>query len=88
MDPVLISAGIFGIALLSLIYTQSGNYLSLREYATYREFILREIDAVRSRISFLEQTRPTTGELEAKLGSNKCPDPRKLYLNPNEVKQG
>lgn len=38
------------------------------ETIIFRTFILRELDNIERRLNNLEQTRPTTGELEARLG--------------------
>ena len=60
--------GLFVIALLTIFFQQNSKFLSIREHESYQAFVTREMDYLRSRISILEQTRPTTGELEAKLG--------------------
>jgi hypothetical protein len=66
------------IAGLSLASTMLGKSLSIREHEESRNNINNRIDAVlhqarrdddrlEHRIEILEQTRPTTGELEARL---------------------
>ena len=71
--PVGIALGVLAVGLVGLIFNQAASKLSVREYESYTAFIVRELDAIRERITFLEQTRPTTGELEAKLGiPKKC----------------
>ena len=68
---LLIAAGVFIIALAALFMNSSARFLSIREHATYSGFITREIDNIYKRLDVLERTRPTTGELEAKIGLNK-----------------
>lgn len=63
--------GLFAIALVGFIVTTNAKYLSIREYETYNTFVVRELDTITARLNILEQTRPTTGELEARLGGMK-----------------
>jgi hypothetical protein len=74
---IMVPTGIFIIAIAGLFLnnaTQAKSlaekFLSIREHETYNDFIKRELDRIAQRLTFLEQTRPTTGELEAKLKAN------------------
>jgi hypothetical protein len=68
---ILIPLGLLAIGLLSLVFTSSAKYLSIREHETYNAFMIRELNNLSARIGTLEQTRPTTGEIEARLGKMK-----------------
>jgi hypothetical protein len=59
--------GLFVIALLTIFFNQGSKYLSIREHESYQAFVTRELDYLRGRITILEATRPTTGEIAAKL---------------------
>jgi len=63
---VLGSIGILVLGVASYYLTTSAKYLTIREYETYNQFMIREIDKLGNQILVLEQTRPTTGELEAR----------------------
>ncbi len=52
------------VSLLVLVSRGMDKSLSIREYESYREAIGRDIERVERRLQLLEQTRPTTGELE------------------------
>ena len=67
------------VAFLSRTFDKS---LSVREHEEYRNAVLRQLaemrdgyqrecDRLEDRVKVLEQTRPTTGEIEARLGKEK-----------------
>lgn len=68
---VVIAAGVFIVSLIALFLSSSAKYLSIREHETYTAFLTREMDLINNRLLLLEQTRPTTGELEARLQTGK-----------------
>ena len=59
--------GALFIAIATFYILTSSKFLSIREHMQYNEFVIRELDRVSNRISVLEQTRPTTGEIEARM---------------------
>ena len=78
MDASYIALGAVVISALSLAAQLLGKSLSIREHEEFRNNIkdsLREIKAdyirddarLEDRVKILEQTRPTTGEIEARL---------------------
>ena len=69
--PTLVAAGILLVTLSALYVSSTARYLSIREHESYRSFILREVDQLNHRILVLEQTRPTTGEIEARMNGTK-----------------
>ena len=52
------------------ITTSLDKSLSIREHEEYKRAIQRELDQFRYDIHIMEQTRPTTGEIEARLDRN------------------
>ncbi len=54
---------IFAVFARSQEKTQEKN-LSIREHEAYKAAVDRDIHRVENRLSHIEQTRPTTGELE------------------------
>ncbi len=58
------AGGALIISLISLLMKSFEKNLSIREYETYSKVIARDIQRVEGRMVQLEQTRPTTGELE------------------------
>jgi hypothetical protein len=64
---LLITASVAIIALSGLYISSFSRYLSIREHETYQTYVTREMDELSRRIDVLEKTRPTTGEIEAKL---------------------
>ena len=46
-------------------------YLSRNEFRLFSERVIAELTHIRGQLTVLEQTRPTTGELEAKIGKKK-----------------
>jgi hypothetical protein len=82
MDSSYIALGAVLISALSLAAQMLGKSLSIREHEEFRNNVkdsLREIksDYIRDdarleeRVKILEQTRPTTGEIEARLDRTK-----------------
>ena len=68
MSPeTLIASGALVLALLSLLIRTFDKSLTIREHDEYKRAVVREIDRLESRINRLEETRPTTGELEARI---------------------
>jgi hypothetical protein len=65
-----ISVGLLFIALAGLYLNTSATYLAIREHEAFRASVQREFDQLRYEIRILQETRPTTGELEARLGVN------------------
>lgn len=49
---------------LSLLSRMSDKSLSIREHEAYKEAAARDIHRVETRLSQIEQSRPTTGELQ------------------------
>jgi hypothetical protein len=75
----LIGLGIGAVTIFSRMFDKS---LSLREHEEFKRAIndaitlnrkqfQREVDRIEDRIKILEQTRPTTGELEARIDRNR-----------------
>ena len=60
----IIAGGALVISLMSLLMKTFDKNLSIREHEAYREAVARDIARVEIRLQHLEQTRPTTGELE------------------------
>lgn len=60
----IISLGALGLATLTLITRSFDKNLSIREHEAHRDAVQRDINRVEMRLNHLEQTRPTTGELE------------------------
>lgn len=64
---IFIGLGVLVLGAFGFYLNSSARYLSIREHNQYNDFILRELDKTSQRVSILEQTRPTTGEIEARL---------------------
>ncbi len=61
--------GEFGLLLITgfgIFLASSAKFFTIREQEEFINRINRELDQIHLRIYTLEQTRPTTGELEAK----------------------
>lgn len=69
--PIAITFGIFSVAVGGLFLNYAGRFLSIREHESYQEAVRREMDKLHERVNTIEQTRPTTGELEARLNYKK-----------------
>ncbi len=52
------------ISLLALVSRSLDKNLSIREHEAHRDAVQRDVHRVEMRLNHLEQTRPTTGELE------------------------
>jgi methylthioribose-1-phosphate isomerase len=60
----LIALGALVISALTLIGRSFDKNLTIREYETYSNAVRSDIERVEKRLQHLEQTRPTTGELQ------------------------
>jgi hypothetical protein len=67
----IVPVGLLVLAIIGLLINNASTYLSIREHTTYQNFVQREMDTIGRRLDRLEDTRPTTGELEAKIGTKK-----------------
>ena len=76
--PALLAIAAIAVSIFSAMGRFSEKALSVREHEEFRNSIRdqflavrdqerRDVDRVESRLNQLEQTRPTTGELEARL---------------------
>jgi hypothetical protein len=65
-DPVLIIISVLalGLSAVTLLMRGFDKSLSIREHEAYKDAVSRDIMRVETRLSHLEQTRPTTGELQ------------------------
>ncbi len=61
---ILIALGALAISIISVLSRTLDKNLSIREHEAHRDAIQRDIDRVEARLGHMEQTRPTTGELE------------------------
>ncbi len=52
------------VSVLTLVSRAMDKSLSIREHEAYKAAVDRDIHRVEARLQLLEQTRPTTGELE------------------------
>lgn len=68
--PFILSGGVLLIAFITMTLLPS-KYLYVREHEIHVKSIERQLDSLKERLNLLEQTRPTTGELEAKLATQK-----------------
>ncbi len=59
-----IAIAALAISLFTTIGKSLDKSLSIREHEAHRNAVQRDIDRVEERLSHMEQTRPTTGELE------------------------
>ncbi len=62
---ILLPAGLLLLGLAGFFLSSSSRYLTIREQAALTAFLTRELDQMHGKITTLEQTRPTTGELQA-----------------------
>jgi hypothetical protein len=63
-----ISIGALVVSALVAFSRTLDKSLSIREHEEFSKSVHRDIDRVERRIELIEQTRPTTGELEARMG--------------------
>jgi len=68
--PLIIAGGVLITGLLGLVFNNSSKYFTIREHAEFKMAVFRELDVLREGIRTLEQTRPTTGELLARIQNN------------------
>ncbi len=61
---ILIALGALAISIISVLSRTLDKNLSIREHEAHRDAVQRDIHRVEVRLNHLEQTRPTTGELE------------------------
>lgn len=80
----LIALGALTVAVLSIFIRSFEKSLSIREYETYRNSVRADIERVEKRLQHLEQSRPTTGELQILAeGLNKRIDELKRIQYPH-----
>ncbi len=60
----LLALGALAISIINLLTRSLDKNLSIREHEAHRDAVQRDIHRVENRLGHLEQTRPTTGELE------------------------
>ncbi len=60
----LVALGALAISMINLLTRSLDKSLSIREHEAHRDAVQRDIHRVEGRLGHLEQTRPTTGELE------------------------
>ncbi len=60
----LIAFAAIAISVINLLTRSLDKSLSIREHEAHRDAVQRDIHRVENRLGHLEQTRPTTGELE------------------------
>jgi hypothetical protein len=60
----IIALGALAISVISVISRSLDKSLSIREHEAHRDAVQRDIHRVEIRLNHIEQTRPTTGELE------------------------
>ena len=64
-DPyIVISVLALVFSVLTFLARMADKGLSIREHEAYKEAVSRDIQRVEDRLLHLEQTRPTTGELQ------------------------
>lgn len=61
---ILLAIGALAFSALGLLTRAFDKNLSIREYETYRKSVQNDIERLERRLGHLEQTRPTTGELQ------------------------
>lgn len=62
--PTIVAFGALIVSLLALASKTVDKSLSIREHEAYKNAVERDIARVEHRLMLIEQTRPTTGELE------------------------
>lgn len=60
-----IAIAAFGLSVLSYIVRAADKNISIREHDLFKDGVERDIDRLERRIERIEETRPTTGELQA-----------------------
>ncbi len=61
---IIVALGALAISIISVLSRTLDKNLSIREHEAHRDAVQRDIYRVEVRLNHLEQTRPTTGELE------------------------
>jgi hypothetical protein len=64
---IAIAIGAFAVAVFSLLIRAFDRSPTIREHDKLEELMHKEIDRIENRIIRIEDTRPTAGELEARL---------------------
>ena len=64
---IIMPTGLLFLGIAGFFLTSSSRHLTIREQAAFNAFITRELDQLHAAVRVLEQTRPTTGELQAEL---------------------
>jgi hypothetical protein len=64
--PNLANVVLIVLTALGLYASSAAKFFTIREHTSYAYLMQREIDSMLDRIKVIEQTRPTTGELEAR----------------------
>ncbi len=61
---IIVAFGSLAISIISVLSRTLDKNLSIREHEAHRDAVQRDIHRVEVRLNHIEQTRPTTGELE------------------------
>ena len=61
---ILVAIGSLALSLFVAVGRSLDKSLSIREHEAHRDAVQRDIHRVEARLNHIEQTRPTTGELE------------------------
>jgi hypothetical protein len=67
----IIAIGAIAMSAISILARAFDKSLSIREHEEFSKNVHRDTDRIERRIELIEQTRPTTGELEARLDSSR-----------------
>jgi hypothetical protein len=70
-SDILIGLGVLLLGVMGFYLSSSTRYFTIREHNEHKASIIREFDKIHEQIVRLETTRPTTGELEAKITKGK-----------------
>jgi hypothetical protein len=68
---ILIAGGILSVTLVGFYVNSLNKFLTIREHVEFKDNVYRELDKHQEAIIRLEDTRPTTGELESYLKASK-----------------
>ncbi len=61
---IIVALGALVVSIISVLSRTLDKNLSIREHEAHRDAVQRDIHRVEVRLNHIEQTRPTTGELE------------------------
>ncbi len=61
---LIVALGALVVSIISVLSRTLDKNLSIREHEAHRDAVQRDIQRVEVRLNHIEQTRPTTGELE------------------------